>query len=94
MFLPLLLPVTTTHQAPISLSFTLVKHFLVRPLVLVELGVVIGLAVLHSNTARQDGGHIVAHGLPLCLLLPLLLHLPQLDTWRAGREDVGGLAWP
>ena len=64
--------------SPLLLLF----FFLIRPLILIELGVVVGLAVLHSNTARQDGGHIVADGLSLCLLLPLLLHLPQLDTWK------------
>lgn len=77
-----------TEPPSLSRSF---QHFsLVRPLVLVELGVVIGLAVLHSDTARQDGSHIVADRLPLCLLLSLLLHLPQLDTWRGGGGDLGG----
>lgn len=59
---------------------------LVGPLVLVELGVVVGLAVLHCDTTREDCGHVVTNGLPLCLLLPLLLHLPQLDTWRGQRK--------
>lgn len=56
--------------------------FLVGPLVLIQLGVVVGLAVLHGDASRQDGGHIVADRLALGLLLPLLLHLPQLDTWK------------
>lgn len=65
-----------------SFSLPCCCFFLIRPLILVELGVVVRLAVLHGDTARQDGGHIVADGLPLRLLLPLLLHLPQLDTWK------------
>lgn len=80
---------TTTPPPPIPFSPPL---FSVGPLVLVELGVVVRFAVLHSDAARQDRGHVVAHGLPLCLLLPLLLHLPQLDAWRGdggGVEDGG-----
>ena len=61
---------------------------LVRPLVLVQLGVVVGLAVLHGDAAGQDGGHVVAHRLPLSLLLPLLLHLPQLDACREEEEEI------
>lgn len=85
-------PISHLHHPPSPRLLLAFKYFffLVRPLVLVEFGVVVGLAVLHSDTAGQDGGHIVADGLPLRLLLPLLLHLPQLDTWRGGGEDVGG----
>lgn len=84
-------PLPSPHpRLPLSLSLSLFfKTSLVRPLVLVELGVVVGLAVLHGDAARQDGGHVVAHGLPLRLLLPLLLHLPQLDTWRGEGGEEG-----
>lgn len=85
-------PVVTTQRAPASFPLFLtsfVLSFLIGPLVLVELGVVVRLAVLHGDAARQDGGHVVADGLPLGLLLPLLLHLPQLDTWRGGRREGG-----
>lgn len=78
-------PICTTPLALISLVAFL--KILVRPLVLVELGVVVRFTVLHSNAARQDGRHIVPNGLPLCLLLPLLLHLSQLDTWKGDGED-------
>lgn len=75
------------HQPSPRLPFW--TEFLVGPLVLIELGVVVGLAVLHGDAARQDGGHVVAHRLPLGLLLPLLLYLPQLDTWRVRRKRRG-----
>lgn len=54
--------------------------WLIRPFILVELGgVVLGVAVLHGDAAGQDGGHVIAHHVPL-LLLPLLLHLAQLEA--------------
>ena len=52
----------------------------VRPLVFLQLRVVFRVTVLHCNTARQDGGHVVAHWLPLVLLLLLLLNFLQLDA--------------
>lgn len=59
--------------------------WLIRPLVLIKLGgVVLGVAVLHRDAAGQDGGHVIAHHVPL-LLLPLLLHLAQLEAcWEEG----------
>lgn len=86
-------PFPRRHHPPSPRLFltSFVLLFLIGPLVLVELGVVVRLAVLHGDAARQDGGHVVADGLPLGLLLPLLLHLPQLDTWRedGGRMEGG-----
>ena len=54
----------------------------VGPVVLVELRVVVRVAVLDGDAPGQDGGHVVAHRLALGLLLPLLLHLLQLDPYR------------
>lgn len=57
---------------------------LIRPFVFIKLrGVVFRVAVLHSNATRQDGGHVVAHNIPL-LLLPLLLNPAQLKALTDG----------
>lgn len=61
---------------------------LIRPVVLIKLrGIIFRVTVLHSNSTRQDGGHIVAHNIPLLLFL-LLLHLAQLKAWwgAGGKE--------
>lgn len=59
--------------------------WLIRPFILIELGgVVLRVAVLHRDAARQDRGHVVPYNIPL-LLLPLLLHLAQLEAcWEGG----------
>lgn len=57
-----------------------------HPVALIKLRLVLGVGVLDGDAARQDGGHVVAHALVLGLLLSLLLHFPQLDTWRGGGE--------
>lgn len=62
------------------LSFLL--FFLIRPVVLLQLGVVLGVGVFHSDASRQDGGHVVSDRLSLGLLLLLLLNLLQLDAYR------------
>lgn len=89
----------SSSSASLHLHFLFKSFFvvrLVRPLVLVQLRVVVRLAVLHCDATWEDGGHVVADGLPLRLLLPLLLHLSQLDTWKGGRKDTvrgdGGLS--
>lgn len=51
-----------------------------HPVSLVKLGLILGVGVLHGDAARQDGGHVVAHALVFGLLLPLLLHFPQLNA--------------
>lgn len=59
----------------------------VGPLVVVELrGVVLAVAALHGDTAGQDGGHVVPEVVPL-LLLPLGLHLPQIEPWKWKRSE-------
>lgn len=55
---------------------------LIRPIVLLQLGVVLRVGVFHGDASRQDGGHVVSNWLPLSLLLLLLLHLLQLDAYR------------
>lgn len=63
----------------------------VGPLVVVELrGVVLAVAALHGDTAGQDGGHVVPKVVPL-LLLPLGLHLPQIEPCKARKQSVGSL---
>lgn len=84
-FFPAQLVGSSTQQAPHLQLYFGFFCVLVRPLVLIKLRVVVWLAVLHCNTPWQDGGHVVANRLSLCLLFPLLLHLPQLDTWTSGR---------
>lgn len=59
---------------------------LIRPVVLLQLGVVLRVGVFNSDASRQDGGHVVSHGLPLGLLLLLLLHLLQLDACGRARS--------
>lgn len=55
------------------------KQRLFGPVVIIELrGVVLAVAALHSDTTGQDGSHIVAKVVSL-LLLPLCLHLPQVE---------------
>lgn len=62
----------------------------VRPLVIVQLGVVVGLAVLHGDPAGQDRRYVVAHGLFFGLLFPLLLDFPELDSCsREGGRALG-----
>lgn len=53
---------------------------LIRPIVLLQLRVILRVGVFHSDAPRQYGGHVVPNWLPLCLLLLLLLHLLQLDA--------------
>lgn len=54
----------------------------VGPLVVVELRrVVLAVAALHGDAAGQDGGHVVPEVVPL-LLLPLGLHLPEVEPWK------------
>lgn len=60
----------------------------VRPLVIIQLGVVVRLAVLHRDPAGQDGRHVIAHGLFLGLLLPLLLDFAKLNAPADGCEQV------
>ena len=55
---------------------------LIRPVVVLQLGVVLWVGVFHCDASRQDGGHVVSNWLPLSLLLLLLLHLLQLDACR------------
>lgn len=65
------------------LSYILfVCFFLIRPVVLLQLGVVLGVGVFHGDASRQDGGHVVSNRLSLGLLLLLLLNLLQLDACR------------
>ena len=59
---------------------------LIRPIVLLQLGVVLGVGVFHGDASRQDGGHVVSDRLPLGLLLLLLLHLLQLNACRKIRD--------
>lgn len=65
---------------------------LIRPVVLIKLGgVVFGVTVLNGDATRQDGGHVVAHHVPLLLLL-LLLHPAQLEAWgETEGQEVSGL---
>lgn len=65
----------------------------VRPLVIIQLGVVVRLAVLHRDPAGQDGRHVIAHGLFLGLLLPLLLDFAKLNACvRKGGRALGALS--
>ena len=51
----------------------------VGPVVLVELGVVVRIAVLHGDASGQNRGHVVPNWLALGFLFTLLLHLLQLN---------------
>lgn len=53
----------------------------VGPVVLIELGVVVRIAVLHGDASGQDRGHVIPDWLALGLLLALFLHLFQLNPW-------------
>lgn len=62
--------------------------WLIRPLILIEFGgVVFRVAVFHRDAARQDRGHVVPYNIPL-LLLPLLLHLAQLEALPNSRKQI------
>lgn len=61
-----------------------------HPVAFVELGLVLGVRVLHGDAARQDGGHVVADALVFSLLLSLLLHFPQLYACSGGKDRDGG----
>lgn len=55
----------------------------VRPLVLLRLRIFVRLAVFNGDASRQNGSHVVTNWLFLGLLLSLLLHFTQLDTWKS-----------
>lgn len=61
---------------------------LIRPVIFIKFrGVIFRVAVLHSNSPGQDGGHIIAHHVSL-LLLPLLFNPSQLKALADGRKQV------
>lgn len=55
-----------------------------HPVAFVKLRLVLGVGVLHSDASRQNGGHIVPDALVFSLLLSLLLHFSELDTFSDG----------
>lgn len=52
----------------------------VRPVVVIQLRVVVGVTVLHSDASGQDRGHVVPNRLALGFLLTLLLYFFQLNS--------------
>lgn len=75
--------VRSTGRVRVCVSVSsVVCCLLIRPIVLLQLGVVLGVGVFHGDASRQDGGHVVSDRLPLGLLLLLLLHLLQLNACR------------
>lgn len=52
----------------------------VRPVIFIQLRVVVRVAVLHGNASGQDRGHVIPNRLALGFLLTLLLYFFQLNS--------------